>query len=330
VPEDEFTEFDDFELPSYVGSTTFQKLSLCPDDETLTASRAEVAIVGAPFDDTASHRPGARFGPGAIRAASYHSGDLWSIQLETEVFSKLRCVDAGDAPLVPARPERAHSVIREKVRRVAASGAVPVVLGGDHSITLPAVAAIAGTHRPKRIGIVHFDAHADTGAEVYGALVSHGTPMRRLIEEGWVAGPNFVQVGLRGYWPERETFQWMREQGMRWHRMVEIEERGAEDVVARAIDEALDGPDAIYLSVDIDVLDPSAAPGTGTPEPGGMLVRELLRAVRQIASSVELVGMDVVEVSPPYDHAEITAAAAHRCVLEALSALAWKKTPGGT
>jgi agmatinase len=112
--------------------------------------------------------------------------------------------------------------------------------------------------------------------------------------------------------------------------MVEIEERGAEDVVARAIDEALDGPDAIYLSVDIDVLDPSAAPGTGTPEPGGMLVRELLRAVRQIASSVELVGMDVVEVSPPYDHAEITAAAAHRCVLEALSALAWKKTPGGT
>jgi len=188
------------------------------------------------------------------------------------------------------------------------------------------VSAIAEAHRPRRVGVVHFDAHADTGTDVWGALLSHGTPMRRLIEEAWVEGRNFVQVGLRGYWPGRETFAWMREQGMRWHRMVEIEERGAEAVVAQAIEEALDGPDAIYLSVDVDVLDPSAAPGTGTPEPGGMLTRELLRAVRQIASSVELVGMDVVEVSPPYDHAEITAAAAHRCVLEVLSALAAKKS----
>jgi agmatinase len=323
---DEFTEFDDFDMPSYVGSTTFQKLPLCPDDGSLAASGAEVAIVGAPFDDAASNRPGARFGPRAIRAATYTSGDLWSLQLDTEVFSRLRCVDAGDAPVVPARPERAHRVIREKVRRVLAAGAMPIVLGGDHSITYPSVAAVAEAHRPRKVGVVHFDAHADTGADVWGALLSHGTPMRRLIEEGWVEGRNFVQVGLRGYWPGRETFAWMREQGMRWHTMVEIEERGAETVVAQAVAEALDGPDAIYLSVDIDVLDPSAAPGTGTPEPGGLLARELLRAVRTIASSVELVGMDVVEVSPPYDHAEITAAAAHRCVLEALSALAAKKS----
>jgi agmatinase len=192
-------------------------------------------------------------------------------------------------------------------------------------VTYPSAAAVARAAAPASVGVVHFDAHADTGAEVWGSLLSHGTPMRRLLEDGWIDGRNFVQVGLRGYWPERSTFEWMRERGMRWHRMVEIEERGAEDVVAQAIDEALDGSDAIYLSVDIDVLDPAAAPGTGTPEPGGMLARELLRAVRQIASSVELVGMDVVEVSPPYDHAEITAAAAHRCVLEALSALAAKK-----
>jgi agmatinase len=322
---DEFTEFPDFELPSYVGSTTFQKLPLCPDDESLAASGAEVAIVGAPFDEAASNRPGARFGPRAIRAATYHSGELWSIQLETEVFGPLRCVDAGDAPVVPARPERAHRMIREKVGSVVSVGAIPVVLGGDHSITYPAVAAVAERLRPRRVGLVHFDAHADTGLDVYGALLSHGTPMRRLIEDGWVEGRNFVQVGLRGYWPGRETFAWMREQGMRWHRMVEIEERGADAVVATAIEEALDGPDAIYLSIDIDVLDPSAAPGTGTPEPGGLLVRELLRGVRTIVSSVDLVGMDVVEVSPPYDHAEITAAAAHRCVVEALAALAVKK-----
>jgi agmatinase len=149
--------------------------------------------------------------------------------------------------------------------------------------------------------------------------------MRRLIEEGWVAGKNFVQVGLRGYWPEADTFAWMQEQGMRWHRMVEIEDRGAEAVIADAIAEALDGPDCVYLSIDVDVVDPGMAPGTGTPEPGGMLGRELLRAVRQIVGSVDLVGMDVVEVSPPYDTAEVTAALAHRCVLEALSALAAKR-----
>jgi agmatinase len=150
--------------------------------------------------------------------------------------------------------------------------------------------------------------------------------MRRLVEEGWVDGRNFVQVGLRGYWPERETFDWMREQGFRWHTMAEIEERGAEAVIADAVDEALDGPDCIYLSVDIDVVDPGMAPGTGTPEPGGILARELLRAVRHVVGRVDLVGMDVVEVSPPYDQSEITAMLAHRVVLEAISALALKAT----
>jgi agmatinase len=323
--EDEYTEFLDDELPSYVGSTTFPKRPLCDTDEALAASGAEVAIVGAPLDDGTSNRPGARFGPRAIRQATYHSGDLWSIQLETEVFSKLRVVDAGDAPVVASRLARGLRVIHEKVRRAASGGAIPIVLGGDHSITYPSAAAVARVRAPRKVGIVHFDAHADTGHEVWGSLVSHGTPMRRLIEEGWVGGKNFVQVGLRGYWPEADTFAWMQEQGMRWHRMVEIEDRGAEAVIADAIAEALDGPDCVYLSIDVDVVDPGMAPGTGTPEPGGMLGRELLRAVRQIVGSVELVGMDVVEVSPPYDTAEVTAALAHRCVLEALSALAAKR-----
>jgi agmatinase len=152
--------------------------------------------------------------------------------------------------------------------------------------------------------------------------------MRRLIESGAVAGRNFVQVGLRGYWPPADVFEWMKAQGMRWHFMTEIEERGAEAVVDQAIAEALDGADAIYLSLDIDVLDPGMAPGTGTPEPGGMLTREVLRAVRRIVGSVELAAMDIVEVSPPYDHAEITAMAAHRAALEAISALAVKKQAG--
>jgi agmatinase len=323
--ENEYDEIPDWELPSYVGSATFQKLPSCPDDASLAASGAEVAIVGAPVDEGASNRPGARFGPRAIRSATYHSGNLWSIQLETSVFDRVRCVDAGDAPIVPSRLERALRVTHEKVHRVASTGAIPIVLGGDHSITYPSAAAVARVQHPRRVGLIHFDAHADTGLEVFGSLISHGTPMRHLIEEGWIAGRNFVQLGLRGYWPEQATFEWMTEQGMRWHRMVEIEERGAEDVIADAIAEALDGPDCIYLSIDVDVVDPGNAPGTGTPEPGGMLPRELLRAVRQIVGAVDLVGMDVVEVSPPYDTADVTATLAHRCVLEAISALAAKK-----
>ena len=185
-------------------------------------------------------------------------------------------------------------MIHEKVWRVARTGAIPIVLGGDHSVTYPSAAAVARARAPRTIGIVHFDAHADTGSDVWGSLVSHGTPMRRLIDEGWIEGKNFVQVGLRGYWPERDTFEWMREHGLRWHRMVEIEERGAESVVADAIAEALDGPDLVYLSIDVDVVDPGMAPGTGTPEPGGLLPRELLRAVRQIVGAVDLAGMDVV------------------------------------
>ncbi len=154
--------------------------------------------------------------------------------------------------------------------------------------------------------------------------------MRRLIESGAVKGKNFVQVGLRGYWPPQETFDWMQEQGLRWHFMREIEERGAEAVIADAIAEALDGPDAIYLSLDIDVIDPGMAPGTGTPEPGGMLTREVLRAIRQIVGAVDLAGMDIVEVSPPYDQAETTAMAANRAALEAISALAVKRQAGRT
>ncbi len=189
---------------------------------------------------------------------------------------------------------------------------------------------IAEIRRPGSIGIVHFDAHADTAADSFGLLASHGTPMRRLIESGAVKGRNFVQVGLRGYWPPPDTFAWMKEQGLRWHLMTEIEERGAEAVIADAIGEALDGPDAIYLSLDIDVIDPGMAPGTGTPEPGGMLTREVLRAVRQIVGAVDLAGMDIVEVSPPYDHAETTAMAANRAALEAISALAGRRLAGAT
>jgi agmatinase len=325
VGEDEFAEFMTNDLPYYSDwRGSFEKLPWATDGDAIRAAGADVAIVGAPLDEGTSSRPGARFGPRAIRMAptTWGTEDAWSIQLDVEPYSHLTVVDAGDAPVVPTRFERGLRVIHEKVFRTAQAGAIPIVLGGDHSITYPSAAAVARHIWPRTLGIVHFDAHADTGADQWGNLYGHGEPMRRLLEEGWVAGRNFVQVGLRGYWPDRETWGWMREQGFRWHTMTEIEDRGSEAVIADAIGEALDGPDCIYLSVDIDVVDPGMAPATGTPESGGMLARELLRAVRQIVGAVDLVGMDIVEVSPPYDHAEVTAILAHRIAMEAISALA--------
>jgi agmatinase len=323
----DYPRFEGEHQPAYLGSTTFGKRALLEDAQLLRERAPDAAIVGAPFDDAVSHRPGARFGPRAIRAATYQSG-AHSLQLDVDVWAELDVVDAGDADIVPAWLERGHAMIFDKVRAVAASGAVPIVLGGDHSITWPAASAIAQVHAPRSIGIVHFDAHADTADSTWGVLAGHGTPMRRLIESGAVEGRNFVQVGLRGYWPPRDVQEWMAGQGMRWHLMREIEERGAEAVVDDAIAEALDGPELIYLSVDIDVLDPGMAPGTGTPEPGGLLTRELLRAVRRVVGSVPLAAMDIVEVAPPFDHAEITSMAAHRVAMEALSALAVRKRDG--
>src|SRR5918992_409844 len=260
----------------------------------------------------------------------FHAQDLPSYvgQLGIEPFRYVDVVDAGDANIVPAALDRGHAMIFRKVLEVASTGAIPIVLGGDHSITWPSASAVAQVRAPRTIGIVHFDAHADTAHDDWGVLAGHGTPMRRLIESGAVDGRNFVQVGLRGYWPPPDVFAWMREHGMRWHLMTEIEERGAEVVIDQAIAEALDGPDAIYLSLDIDVIDPGMAPGTGTPEPGGMLTREVLRAVRRLCANVELAAMDIVEVAPPYDHADVTAMAAHRAALEAISALAVKRRDG--
>ena len=314
--------------PQFLGPATFMKSPLLSEPAQLDERRPDVAIVGAPWDDSVTYRPGARFGPRAVRVANYQPPS-WHLDLEVAPFEVLSVVDYGDAVCYPGMTEQAHGAIRDRVAQVATRRIVPIVIGGDHSITYPAATAVADAYGRGKVGIVHFDAHADTGNDSWGNLASHATPMRRLIESGAVPGQNFVQIGLRGYWPERETLDWMRTKGMRWHLMGELLDRGVETVIGQAIEEALDGPELIYLSVDIDVLDPGFAPGTGTPEPGGMQPSDLLRAIRKIALRTRLVAMDVVEVSPPYDHAEITAQNANRCILEAISALAVKRLRGG-
>ncbi len=310
--------------PNFEGLATFAQRPFLTEPEQLDAWQPDVAIVGAPFDISTTNRPGARFGPRALRAQAYFPG-TYHLDLGIEIFDWLEVVDYGDAHCPHGLTEQGHANIRARVGEVASRGIVPVILGGDHSITWPAATAVADHHGWGNVGIVHFDAHADTADIIDGNLASHGTPMRRLIESGAVLGRNFVQVGLRGYWPPEDVFAWMQEQGMRWHLMQEVWERGSAAVIADAIVEALDGCDALYLSVDIDVLDPGFAPGTGTPEPGGMNPADLLRAVRQIVLDTNVVALDVVEVAPAYDWADQTVNNAHRVVMELLAALASKK-----
>ena len=196
------------------------------------------------------------------------------------------------------------------------------MLGGDHSITYPDVRACVGGHGP--VGLVHFDTHTDTGSEVFGVRESHGTPMYRLVEAGLVAPERYVQIGLRGYWPGEEVFAWQAERGITSFFMQDVRERGIGAVIAAAIDRV--GPGPVFLTVDIDVLDPAFAPGTGTPEPGGMSLSDLLWACREAAAGLELVGADIVEVIPTaIGSADITALAAERTVREILTGIALSK-----
>ena len=326
-------ELHDDELhPSYIGMPTYLGTPFAVNGKELKSMNADIAIIGAPVDMGVGNRPGARYGPRAIRQADYWPkpaklSNLYHLNLEVFPLKEMNVVDFGDANCPPSSLEKSHEAIEKKVTEALDADAIPIVLGGDHSITLPSATAVAKKYGYGNVGMVHFDAHADTRESSYGdVLIGHGTPMRRLIESGAIPGKNFVQIGLRGPWPPPVDQKWMKDQGMRWHLMAEIEKKGFDNVLEMAISEALDGPDKLYISVDVDVMDPAFAPGTGTPEPGGISSLELLRAIREIVLSKGMVAMDVVEVAPVYDQpGDITAQAAHRCIYEAISALAKKK-----
>ncbi|KAB8162227.1 agmatinase [Streptomyces sp. 3MP-14] len=313
----------------FAGIQTFAKLPVCLTPEDLVAGEIDVAICGVPWDATASGRSGTNHGPLAIRACDYKGGygrPHYSLDVRVDAFETLRVCDYGDAPIRVGNTWTTFEEIRKFVGTIVDSGAVPIILGGDHATTWPSATALADHYGYGKVGIVHFDAHADTGTDTPGSLASHGTPMRKLIESGAVPGKNFVQVGLRGYWPDQETIDWMEERQMRTHFMAEINRDGFEKVLERAVDEALDQADHLYISLDIDVADPAYAPGTGTPEPGGLTSIHVLTAVRRLAAEVGIVGMDVVEVSPPYDdRGEITALLANRAVREALTGIAMRR-----
>lgn len=301
--------------PDYAGLLTYAGVPYTQDPAEL--SDVDVAVVGAPTDDLVSDRPGTRFGPRAIRAASCPPGP--HLEAKVDAFEVLRVVDFGDAAVLPADPARTHEQIEHTVSQVVSAGAIPVVLGGDHSITEPNVRAVATRHGP--VGLVHFDTHTDTGEEVFGAEFSHGTPMYRLVRDGHIDPARYVQIGLRGYWPGEAEFSWQRERGITSFFMHDVRDLGIREVVERTVAAVGEGP--VFLTVDVDVLDPSIAPGTGTPEPGGMTSADLLWACREVARHLDLVGLDVVEVLPTaVGSADVTALVADRVVREALTGIA--------
>jgi agmatinase len=304
---------------AWAGLLTFAELPYTEDPAELEG--ADAAVVGAPTDDLATHAPGTRFGPRAIRAAdptaAYH------LEARIDWWKNLRVVDYGDAPVVPTDAQASHQAIERTVEEVARAGAIPIVLGGDHSITEPNVRACAAIHGP--VGLVHFDAHTDTAQSLYGRELSHGTPMYRLVEHEKVVPSRYVQIGLRGWWPAEAELGWQAERGITSFFMHDVRREGIARVVERAVEIVGDGP--AFLTVDIDVLDPAFAPGTGTPESGGLTPLELLQATRTVAERLTLVGIDVVEVAPT-ELRDTTALVADRTVREVLTGLALRRRPG--
>jgi len=317
------------DAPSYQGPSTFGMRPLLTEPEQLDEWQPDVAVVGAPWDDSTTNRPGARFGPRALRASAYDPG-TYHLDLGIEIFDHLEVVDYGDAITSHGMWELSRAAIHERVAEVATRGIVPFIIGGDHSITWPAATAVAEHHGFGTVTMIHFDAHADTANILEGNLASHGTPMRRLIESGAIPGDRFIQVGLRGYWPGEEDQKWMRDNGLRHFMMQEFWERGIPAVLEDLVLAAKERGDKTYISIDIDVLDPGFAPAPGTPEPGGFAPIDLLRIIRRLVLETDVVAFDVMEVAPAYDHADLTVNVAHRLIWEAFAALAVKKRAAAT
>jgi agmatinase len=288
-------------VPRYAGPSTFCRLPELRD-----VPYCDVAILGIPFDSGTSYRPGARFGPQAIRQASRHLRFNFHPVYETEPFKTIQVADAGDVACNPFNIEEAIAQIETAATGLYDSADAIVSLGGDHTIAVPLLRAInKKTGGP--VALVHFDAHLDTWDTYFGAPYTHGTPFRRAAEEGLFMDDASMHVGIRGPLYSPEDLKNDEELGFKIIHCDELETEGVDHVAKRIRDRVGDHP--LYLSIDIDVLDPAYAPGTGTPEIAGLSSRELLNIIRGL-KGVNLVAADIVEVAPAYDHAEITSLAA--------------------
>jgi agmatinase len=299
-----------FQSPRFAQPATFMRLPHVEDPRGL-----DVAIVGVPYDGGTSYRPGARLGPREIRAQSSLIRS-YSYFLKVAPFDRLNVADVGDIDAPPVSIEKAYDAIEASIGAIADAGARPLVVGGDHSISLPVLRALAKRHGP--LALVQFDSHIDTWDEYFGGRYFHGTPFRRAIEEGVVDGRRFVQVGIRGPMYGEEDFEFHREHGIT---MIDIDRVKAHGIPATIgeVRRVATGP--VYMTFDIDAVDPAFAPGTGTPEVGGLTSHEAQHLVRGLAG-LPLVGGDVVEVAPVFDGpGQITALLAANLMFEFLCAL---------
>jgi agmatinase len=300
-----------FQSPRFAQPATFMRLPHVEEPRGL-----DVAIVGVPYDGGTSYRPGARLGPREIRAQSSLIRS-YSYFLKVAPFDRLNVADVGDIDAPPVSIDKAYAAIEARVGAIADAGARPLVVGGDHSISLPILRALARRHGP--LALVQFDSHIDTWDEYFGGKYFHGTPFRRAIEEGLIDGRRFVQVGIRGPMYGEADFEFHRQHGIT---MIDIDQVKARGIAATvdAIRRVLTGP--AYMTFDIDAVDPAFAPGTGTPEVGGLTSHEAQHLVRGLAG-LPLVGCDIVEVAPLFDGpGQITALLAANLMFEFLCALA--------
>ena len=306
------------ETPRFSGVRTFMRLPNVQDLE-----NAEAAVVGSPFDTGASFRAGARFGPESIRSVS-HLLRPYNPSQEVSIFDHLSVIDYGDVPVVPGYIEESYERIKEGLEPIHRAGVIPVVLGGDHSIALPELRAAASVHGP--LALVQFDSHADTWDAYFGKKYNHGTVFRRAVEEGLLDTSRSIQVGMRGPLYASGDLGVSRELGFDLVPTDEVRELGIPEVIERIRERV--GDAKVYVSFDVDFVDPAFAPGTGTPEIGGFTSREAQEFVRGLAG-LDIVGCDVVEVLPPYDSAQITALLAANVAHEFLSLFALRRKNGG-
>jgi agmatinase len=301
-------------VPRYAGPATFARLPRADE-----VDHMDVAVVGIPFDSGVSYRPGARFGPAHIRESSRLLRPYNPAQLVSP-FAAQQVADAGDVAVNPFSIDEAITSIEHAARTLLERAGCLVTLGGDHTIALPLLRAVAAVHGP--VAVVHFDAHLDTWDTYFGAAYTHGTPFRRASEEGLIDRSGCLHVGVRGSLYTAEDLTQDTALGFQALPAAELDHIGVTGLTERIRERV--GGRPVYVSVDIDVLDPAHAPGTGTPEAGGMSSRELLAALRSFGE-LNLVGADIVEVAPAYDHAQITGIAAAHVGYELLSALARRR-----
>ena len=305
---------DAFASPRFGQVATFMLLPMAASAEGL-----DVALLGIPYDGGSSYRTGARFGPRAVREQSSLIRP-WHPVLKVHPFERLRVADCGDVDVAPISIERTYAAIERRVAEIVEQGAVPVSVGGDHSVTLPILRVLARRHGP--VGLVHFDAHPDTWDEYFGSKFFHGTPFRRAVEEGLVDSHRMIQVGIRGPLYAADDFAFHDRHGIEVIRIESVKEQGTAWVGER-FGRLRGGP--VYCSFDIDAVDPAYAPATGTPEVGGLSSYEALALVRALAG-LTLVGADVVEILPQFDGpGQITALLAANLVFELVSLLALLK-----